>query len=130
MKWSKSIHILTGQTCFHSVMHLSIIALLIWGFKHHMLVDTSTWLVSAYLVLLVAMLVTQRVVALRRLGDFLEEASTTYYFGAAMLSLYLIYQYFPNPLLIGLCAVCLLIGPALVSLFSKAPATQTEKKRS
>lgn len=130
MKWSKSIHVLTGQTCFHIIMHFSIITLLIWGFKHRMLVDTSAGLVIAYMVLLVAMIVTQRIASLRKLGDFLEEASTTYYFGAAMMALYLIYQYLPNTFLIGIFAVCLLLGPALISLFSKAPATQTEKKRS
>lgn len=130
MKWSNRVQIITGQTCFHIAMHLSIIALLLWGWKHQLLVQVSVGMVASYSLLLVAMLVTQNIAGLRRVGDYLEEASTTYYFGAAMLSLFLLSRVIPHPLLIGGLGVAMLVGPALVSLFAKAPATRTEKKRS
>lgn len=127
MKWSNRIQIMTGQTCFHIAMHISIITLLIWGWRHKALVDVSGILVLGYALLLSAMLVTQRITRLKRLGDFLEEASTTYYFGAAMLALFLLYQHWKNPFLIGMLGVTLLAGPALMSLLIKAPESETEK---
>lgn len=131
MKWSNRVQIITGQTCFHIAMHLSVILFLVWGWKHRLLPEVSAGLVAAYVVLLVAMMITQRISRLRRAGDYLEEASTTYYFGAAMLSLYLLFRAVHNPLLIGALGVLLLVGPALVSLLAKEPPVQqTEKKRS
>jgi len=87
-------------------------------------------LVASYVVLLVAMLITQNVSRLRAVGDYLEEASTTYYFGAAMLSLFLFSRVLHNPLLICGLGVAMLIGPALFSLFAKGSGQQVEKKRS
>ena len=131
MKWSNRVQIITGQTCFHIAMHLSIVLFLIWGWKHRVLPEVSAGLVAAYVLLLAAMMVTQRISRLRRAGDYLEEASTTYYFGAAMMSLYLLSRVLHNPLLIGALGVLMLVGPALVSLLAKeAPAPQIEKKRS
>ena len=129
MKWSNHIKIITGQTCFHIATHISIITLLIWGWRHKALVDVSGILVLGYGLLLMAMLVTQRIARLKRLGDFLEEASTTYYFGAAMLALFLLYRQWQNPFLIGMLGVTLLAGPALMSLLNKAPERGTEKNK-
>ncbi|GAA0487536.1 MULTISPECIES: YbhQ family protein [Tatumella] len=130
MKWSNRVQIITGQTCFHIAMHLSVIALLVWGWKHQLLVSVSGSLVAAYVVLLAAMIITQRVTRLRVVGDYLEEASTTYYFGAAMLSLFLLSRVISNPLLVGALGVVMLIGPALISLLAKEPVRRVEKKSS
>ncbi len=130
MKWSNRVQIITGQTCFHIAMHLTIIVSLIWGFKHKLLVEVSAGLVASYIVLLLAMLVTQNVSRFRALRDYLEEASTTYYFGAAMLSLFLMSRVLHNPLLICGVGAAMLIGPALFSLFVKTNEQQIEKKRS
>jgi len=130
MKWSNRVQIVTGQTCFHIAMHATIVASLIWGFKHKLLVEVSAGLVATYVVLLAAMLVTQNVTRFRAVGDYLEEASTTYYFGAAMLSLFLFSRVLHNPLLICGLGVAMLIGPALFSLLAKGSNQRVEKKRS
>ena len=130
MKWSNRIQIMTGQTCFHIAMHVSIITMLIWGWRHKALVDVSGILVLGYALLLMTMLITQRISRLKRLGDFLEESSTTYYFGAAMLALFLLYRHWQNPFLIGVLGVTLLAGPAIMSLLIKAHEGGTEKNKS
>jgi len=111
-------------------MHLLVIAALVWGWKHRALVEVSSTLVAAYAVVFITMLVMQRSARLRRLGDSLEEVTTTYYFGAAMLTLFLISRFIHNNLLIGILGVVMLVGPALVSLLAKEPVQRIEKKRS
>ncbi|MGD9424182.1 YbhQ family protein [Pantoea sp. NSTU24] len=130
MKWSNRIQIMTGQTLMHSVMHLLVIAALIWGWKHKALVDVCSVLVAMYALVFVAMLVTQRIARLRTLGDYLEEATTTYYFGAAMMTLFLVSRIYHNNLLLASLGVVMLLGPALVSLLAKEPARRIENKRS
>ncbi|KFD18066.1 MULTISPECIES: YbhQ family protein [Tatumella] len=130
MKWSNRVQIITGQTCFHIAMHLSVVVFLIWGWKHQLLSEVSAGLVAAYVIVLVAMMVTQRIARLRLIGDYLEEASTTYYFGAAMLTLFLLSRVVHNPLLVGALGVVMLVGPALISLLAKEPVRHTENKRS
>ncbi|MFJ5157948.1 YbhQ family protein [Pantoea sp. NPDC088449] len=130
MKWSNRVQIVTGQTCLHIAMHLLVVAALVWGWKHRALVEMSSTLVAAYAVVFITMLVMQRSARLRRMGDSLEEVTTTYYFGAAMLTLFLISRFIHNNLLIGLLGVVMLVGPALVSLLAKEPVQRIEKKRS
>ncbi len=130
MKWSNRVQIVTGQTCMHIATHLLVIAALVWGWKHQALVEVSSTLVAAYAVVFIAMLVMQRSARLRRFGDAVEEVTTTYYFGAAMLTLFLISRVIHNNLLIGCLGVVMLVGPALVSLLAKEPAQRIEKKRS
>ena len=130
MKWSNRVQIITGQTCVHIAMHLLLMLALIWGWKHQALVDVCSVLVSAYAVVFVAMLVAQQIARFRMLGDYLEEATTTYYFGAAMLSLFLISRFVHNSLLLACLGVMMLLGPALVSLLVKEPTHRVEKKRS
>lgn len=130
MKWSNRIQIVTGQTCVHIAMHLFVVVALIWGWKHTALIEVSSTLVAAYVVVFLAMLVTQRSARLRLLGDYLEEATTTYYFGAAMLTLFLVSRIFHNNLLLGCLGLVMLVGPAVVSLLAKEPARRIEKKRS
>ncbi|WP_075180774.1 YbhQ family protein [Pantoea sp. 1.19] len=121
MKWSNRVQIVTGQTCVHISLHLLLIAALVWGWKHQALVEVSAVLLAAYSVVFTGTLIAQRVASLRGLGDFLEEASTTYYFGAAMLALFLLSRVVHNPLLLGMMGVIMLVGPALISLLAKEP---------
>ncbi|MCZ4058910.1 YbhQ family protein [Pantoea sp. LMR881] len=130
MKWSNRIQIITGQTYAHIAMHLLVIAALIAGWKHKALVEVCSTLVAAYAVVFIAMLVTQRSARLRTLGDYLEEATTTYYFGAAMMTLFLVSRIFHSTLLLACLGLVMLLGPALVSLLAKEPTRRVEKKRS
>ncbi|MBV4367660.1 YbhQ family protein [Erwinia sp. BNK-24-b] len=121
MKWSNRVQIVTGQTYVHITLHLLLIAALITGWKHHALFQVSTVLVTLYACVFIAMLPAQRLARLRRLGDFLEDVTTTYYFGAAMLVLYLLSRVVHNNLLLGCVGVVMLTGPAVVSLLAKEP---------
>ncbi len=130
MKWSNRVQIITGQTCLHIAMQALVIAALIWGWLHKALIEVCSTLVAAYAVVFIAMLVLQRSVRLRSIGDYFEEATTTYYFGAAMMTLFIVSRYVHNALLIGTLGVVMLVGPALVSLLAKEPAGRIQKKRS
>ncbi|MDL4913713.1 MAG: YbhQ family protein [Enterobacterales bacterium endosymbiont of Blomia tropicalis] len=130
MKWSNRIQIITGQTYAHIALHLLVIVALVWGWKHNALVEVCSTLVVAYAGVFITMLVTQRSARLRTLGDYLEEATTTYYFGAAMMTLFLVSRVFHNSLLLACLGLVMLVGPALVSLLAKEPTGRVEKKRS
>ncbi|MBA2815115.1 YbhQ family protein [Candidatus Pantoea persica] len=130
MKWSNRVQIITGQTCVHIAMHALVIAALVWGWEHRALTDVCSTLVAAYAVVFIAMLVLQHSVRLRSIGDYLEEATTTYYFGAAMMTLFLVSRFVHYALLLGCLGMVMLVGPALVSLLAKEPAVRIEKKRS
>ncbi|QKJ86468.1 Membrane protein [Paramixta manurensis] len=130
MKWSNRIQIVTGQTCVHIALHLLLIAALVWGWKHQALVQVSTILLATYATIFLAMLLTQRIHRLRNLGDFLEDVTTTWYFGAAMLVLFLLSRVVHNNLVLGCMGVVMLVGPALVSLLAKEPTHRVQKKRS
>lgn len=130
MKWSNRVQIVTGQNYLHIAMHALVVAALIWGWKHKALVEVCSTLVAAYAVVFITMLALQRSVRLRSLGDYFEEATTTYYFGAAMMTLFLVSRYLHNALLLGCLGLVMLVGPALVSLLIKEPVRHIVKKRS
>ena len=130
MKWSNRIQIVTGQTCVHISLHLLLIAALVWGWKHQALIQVSMVMLAMYSAVFIAMLLTQRVARLRNLGDFLEDVTTTYYFGAAMLVLFLLSRVVHNNLLLAGIGLLMLAGPALVSLLAKEPPHAAQKKRS
>jgi len=129
MKWSNRIQIVTGQNCLHIALHLLLIAALVWGWKHHALLQVSLLLLAMYASVFAAMLLTQRVPGLRRIGDFLEDVTTTYYFGAAMLVLLVLSRVIHNNLLLGAVGVVMLAGPAVVSLLAKEPARSRHRQR-
>ena len=129
MKWSNRIQIVTGQNCLHIALHLLLIAALVWGWKHHALLQVSLWLLAMYAGVFVAMLLTQRVPGFRRLGDFLEDVTTTYYFGAAMLVLLVLSQVIHNNLVLGAAGILMLAGPAVVSLLAKEPSHTRHRQR-
>ncbi|WNN46500.1 MULTISPECIES: YbhQ family protein [Winslowiella] len=130
MKWSNRIQIVTGQTCVHISLHLLLIAALVWGWKHQSLIQVSMVLLAMYSSVFVAMMLTQRIPRWRNVGDFLEDVTTTYYFGAAMLVLFLLSRVIHNNLLVGGIGLLMLAGPAVVSLLAKEPARTAQKKRS
>ncbi|AXF76305.1 YbhQ family protein [Erwinia tracheiphila] len=119
MKWSNRVQIVTGQTWIHIMLHLMLIAALVLGWKHLALLYVSIVLLTLYAGVFAAMLLTQRLTGFRRTGDFLEDVTTTYYFGAAMLVLYLLSRVIHNNLLLGIAGVLMLTGPAVVSLLAK-----------
>ncbi|AWF37212.1 inner membrane protein YbhQ [Klebsiella oxytoca] len=55
----------------------------------------------------------------RDVGDFLEELTTTWYFGAAVIVLWLLSRVLHNNLLLALAGLAILAGPAVVSLLAK-----------
>ncbi|PIJ48712.1 hypothetical protein BL250_00880 [Erwinia sp. OLTSP20] len=129
MRWFNRVQIVTGQTCLHIVLHLALIAALVWGWRHQTLVQVSSVLLGLYALMFCAMLLTQRVASLRRSGDFFEDFTTTYYFGAAMLALYLVSHIVHNNLLLACLGFVVLAGPALLSLLAKDPSRQPRRHR-
>ncbi|MFC0141424.1 YbhQ family protein [Erwinia mallotivora] len=129
MKWSNRVQIVTGQTWVHITLHLMLIAALVLGWKHQTLLQVSVVLLALYASVFAAMLLTQRLSGFRRTGDFLEDVTTTYYFGAAMLVLYLLSQVIHNNLLLGIAGVLMLTGPAVVSLLAKETARARQRQR-
>jgi len=96
------------------------------GWMSGTLIRVGLGLCALYAVTVVLMLFLQRhhEERWRDIGDFLEELTTTWYFGAAVIVLSLLSRVVQNHLLLGLAAVVILAGPALLSLLIK------EKKRS
>lgn len=130
MKWFNCVQIVTGQTFLHIAMHLLVIITLVYAWKYNVLVAVSSAMVLAYVVLFVAMLIMQRIPSLRWVGDSLEEATTTYYFGAGMLMLFLFSHFIHNSLLLVFLGLVMLVGPELFSLLVKDLVQHLEKKRS
>jgi hypothetical protein len=55
----------------------------------------------------------------REVADVLEELTTTWYFGAAMIVLWLLSRVLQNNLLLALAGLAILAGPAVVSLLTR-----------
>lgn len=121
MKWQQYVRVVTGMSCWQILLHLVVVALLVAGWMHGALVKVGLGLCMMYIITLVAMLALQRHPTGRRreLGDALEELTTTWYFGTAVIALWLISRVVHNPLLLAVCGLGLLAGPALLSLLTK-----------
>lgn len=121
MKWQQRIRVATGLSCWQIILHLLVVAVLVMGWMHGALVRVGLGLCALYLVTLVTMLVLQRhhEERWRDVGDFLEELTTTWYFGAAVIALWLLSRVLQNNVLLALAGVGILAGPALVSLLAK-----------
>ncbi|QKN82662.1 YbhQ family protein [Scandinavium goeteborgense] len=126
MKWQQQIRVVTGLSCWQIISHLLVVAVLVMGWMSGTLIRVGLGLCALYAVTVVLMLFLQRhhEERWREIGDFLEELTTTWYFGAAVIVLWLLSRVVQNHLLLGLAAVVILAGPALLSLLIK------EKKRS
>ena len=121
MKWQQRIRVATGLSCWQIVLHLAVVAVLVMGWMSGALVRVGLGLCVLYAVTVVLMLALQRhhEARWREIGDFLEELTTTWYFGAAMIVLWLVSRVVQNNLLLALAGVVILAGPAIVSLLTK-----------
>lgn len=125
MKWQQRIRVATGLSCWQIILHMLVVAVLVMGWMSRSLVQVGLGLCVLYAVTVVLMLALQRhhEERWRDIGDFLEELTTTWYFGAAVIVLWLLSRVLQNNVLLALAGVVILAGPALLSVLIK------EKKR-
>jgi peptidoglycan biosynthesis protein MviN/MurJ (putative lipid II flippase) len=121
MRWQQRIRVATGLSCWQIVLNLMVVAVLIMGWMSKALVHVGLGLCVVYGVTVILMLALQRhhEAKWREMGDFLEELTTTWYFGAAMIVLWLLSRVLQNNLLLALAGVVILAGPAIISLLMK-----------
>ncbi|WPM83849.1 YbhQ family protein [Apirhabdus apintestini] len=121
MKWQQRIRVATGLSCWQIMLHILVVALLVMGWMSQAMVRVGLGLCVLYAVTLVLMLAFQRYHAgwRREPGDFLEEMTTTWYFGVALIAIWLLSRVLHNNVLLALAGLALLAGPALVSLLIK-----------
>lgn len=103
------------------MLHLLVVAALVMGWMSGALVRVGLGLCVMYGVTVLSMLFLQRHhdARWREVGDVLEELTTTWYFGAAMIVLWLLSRVLQNNLLLALAGLAILAGPAVVSLLTK-----------
>jgi len=103
------------------MLHLLVVAVLVMGWMSGTLVRVGLGLCVLYGVTVLSMLFLQRhhEARWREVGDVLEELTTTWYFGAAMIVLWLLSRVLQNNLLLALAGLVILAGPAVVSLLTK-----------
>lgn len=125
MKWQQRVRVATGLSCWQIMLHLLVVAVLVMGWMGGALVRVGLGLCVLYSVTVILMLALQRhhEQRWREVGDVLEELTTTWYFGAAIIALWLLSRVLHNNFLLALAGLAILAGPALVSLLVK------EKKR-
>ncbi|MER0124797.1 YbhQ family protein [Franconibacter daqui] len=121
MRWQQQIRVVTGLSCWQIVLHLAVIALLVAGWLSGSLVRVGLGLCLLYGVTVLLMLMLQRhhEGLWRDVGDFLEELTTTWYFGTSLIALWLLSRVLHNNWLLALVGLAMLAGPALVSLLVK-----------
>ncbi len=92
MKWQQRVRVATGLSCWQIMLHLLVVALLVVGWMSKTLVHVGVGLCALYCVTVVMMLVFQRhpEQRWREVADVLEELTTTWYFGAALIVLWLL----------------------------------------
>jgi Putative inner membrane protein YbhQ. len=91
------------------------------GWMHGVLVHVGLGLCVVYGVTVLLMLALQRHHDPRwqDVADVLEELTTTWYFGAAMIVLWLLSRVLQNNFLLALAGLAILAGPAVFSLLVK-----------
>ncbi|WP_395278369.1 YbhQ family protein [Enterobacter bugandensis] len=121
MKWQQRVRVATGLSCWQIMLHLLVVAVLVMGLMSGTLVRVGLGLCVLYGVTVLSMLFLQRHhdARWREVGDVLEELTTTWYFGAAMIVLWLMSRVLQNNLLLALAGLAILAGPAVVSLLTK-----------
>ncbi|MCU4024044.1 MAG: YbhQ family protein [Enterobacter sp.] len=121
MKWQQRVRVATGLSCWQVMLHLLVVAVLVMGWMSGTLVRVGLGLCVLYGVTVLSMLFLQRHhdARWREVGDVLEELTTTWYFGAAMIVLWLLSRVLQNNLLLALAGLAILAGPAVVSLLTK-----------
>ena len=121
MKWQQRVRVATGLSCWQIMLHLLVVAVLVMGWMSGTLVRVGLGICVLYGVTVLSMLFLQRHhdARWREVGDVLEELTTTWYFGAAMIVLWLLSRVLQNNLLLALAGLAILAGPAVVSLLTK-----------
>ena len=121
MKWQQRVRVATGLSCWQIMLHLLVVAVLVMGWMSGTLVRVGLGLCVLYGVTVLSMLFLQRHhdARWREVGDVLEELTTTWYFGAAMIVLWLLSRVLQNNLLLALAGLAILAGPVVVSLLTK-----------
>ncbi len=121
MKWQQRIRVATGLSCWQIMLHLLVVALLVMGWMSNAMVRVGLGLCALYAITLVLMLAFQRSQDgwRRELCEFLEEMTTTWYFGAALIAIWLLSKVIHNNLLLAIAGLAVLAGPALFTLMIK-----------
>lgn len=121
MKWQQRVQVTTGLSCWQIMLHLLVVCALLVGWKTATLIPVGIGLCALYVATVVLMFILQRVHTgrLRDIGDFLEELTTTWYFGNAMIALWLLSRVIDNKFLLAGAGLAMIAGPIIYSLFAK-----------
>ncbi|ANI83816.1 YbhQ family protein [Kosakonia oryzae] len=121
MKWQQHVRDVTGLSCWQIMLHMLIVALLVMGWMSGSLVRVGLGLCVLYGVSVLLMLFLQRHhdARWRGIGDVLEELTTTWYFGASLIVIWLLSRVLPNHFILAAAGLVILAGPAVVSLLTK-----------
>lgn len=121
MKWQQRVRVATGLGCWQIMLHLLVVAMLVIGWMSGTLVRVGLGLCVLYGVTVLLMLALQRhhEQRWRDVADVLEELTTTWYFGTALIVLWLLSRVLQNNVLLALAGLAILAGPAVVSLLAK-----------
>lgn len=121
MKWQQRVQVATGLSCWQIMLHMLVVAILVMGWMSGALVRVGLGLCVVYGVTVLLMLFFQRHhdARWRGIGDVLEELTTTWYFGASLIAIWLLSRVLQNNFLLALVGLAILAGPAVVSLLTK-----------
>ena len=121
MKWQQRIRVATGLSCWQIMLQLLVVAVLVMAWMSGSLVRVGLGLCVLYGVTVLLMLFLQRhhEARWREVADVLEELTTTWYFGAALIVLWLLSRVLQNNFLLAVAGLAILAGPAIVSLLTK-----------
>ena len=121
MKWQQRVRVATGLSCWQIMLHLLVVAILVMGWMSGALVRVGLGLCVLYAVTVLLMLALQRhpEQRWRDVADVLEELTTTWYFGAAMIAVWLLSRVLHNNYLLAVAGLAILAGPAVFSLLVK-----------
>ncbi|XPE55344.1 YbhQ family protein [Shigella flexneri] len=121
MKWQQRVRVATGLSCWQFLLHLLVVALLVVGWMRKTLVHVGVGLcaLSCVTVVMMCNLGTTGNANRRGVADVLEELTTTWFFGAALIVLWLLSRVLENNFLLAIAGLAILAGPAVVSLLAK-----------
>ncbi|WP_299997668.1 YbhQ family protein [uncultured Cedecea sp.] len=131
MKWQQRIRVTTGLSCWQIMLHLAVIGALLVGWKTASLIPVGIGLCLLYIFTVILMFAFQhfRSGMLRDIGDFLEELTTTWYFGTALIALWLLSRVVHSPLLLSIAGLAMIAGPAIYSLVHKEKSGNFSSKQ-
>jgi len=103
------------------MLHLGVVCALLVGWKTATLIPVGIGLCLLYAATVILMFALHRVRTgrLRDIGDFLEELTTTWYFGNAMIALWLLSRVVENKFLLVGAGIAMIAGPIIYSLLAK-----------